>query len=447
MLENRIFLIKLTIVVLLVALASPAFAELKSSYTAAGNNCGLVVHTNNFGGPLRDTNHQFPAGTGNFYSAGNWNWGVHVATDRNGDGVVNDTLCILSRGGNVTGGVNSLEALELITALATSGENMGEACSRLENNRLYVSTDADDMADWPPEFREGRSASGAPILYGAETIASRFGDCFVEIGIGQSLEYLLQAPKLRGNYGETILEEMLERILPNKAMWERQYAIEGGEKVDAVIKYKDVIVPIDSKFPKEDYQKYLAASDPREKKEHWANYERALKTQINSIKEKYVKPEKGTTEFALLFIPSESIYYETIAEKNYLGDPCQINEYATDRKVIPVSPNTFYAFLQVVILGIRNIEIAKEARKLQESLAKVERDFGLFYKKFEIIGKSLDSASKAYETGDGHVQRFKRSLDSTLKLDERFQGEVESGALTEQNTDDYAKKSDVVGEA
>ena len=265
--------------------------------------------------------------------------------------------------------------------------------------------------------------------------------------LGQSLEYLLQAPKLRGNYGETILEEMLERILPNKAMWERQYAIEGGEKVDAVIKYKDVIVPIDSKFPKEDYQKYLAASDPREKKEHWANYERALKTQINSIKEKYVKPEKGTTEFALLFIPSESIYYETIAEKNYLGDPCQINEYATDRKVIPVSPNTFYAFLQVVILGIRNIEIAKEARKLQESLAKVERDFGLFYKKFEIIGKSLDSASKAYETGDGHVQRFKRSLDSTLKLDERSQGEVESGSLTEQNTDDYAKKSDVVGEA
>ena len=189
MLENRIFLIKLAIVVLLVALASPAFAELKSSYTAAGNNCGLVVHTNNYGGPLTDSNHQFPAGTGNFYSAGRWNWGVHVATDRNGDGVVNDTLCILSRGGNVTGGVNSLEALELITALGTSGENMGEASSRLENNRLYVSTDADDMADWPPEFREGRSASGAPIIHGAETIASRFGDCFVEDGIGQSVEY------------------------------------------------------------------------------------------------------------------------------------------------------------------------------------------------------------------------------------------------------------------
>lgn len=253
--------------------------------------------------------------------------------------------------------------------------------------------------------------------------------------LGQSLEYLLQTPKLRGNYGETILEEMLERALPNKAMWERQYAIEGSEKVDAVVKYRDVVVPIDSKFPKDDYQKYLSASDPVEKKAHWANYEKALKVQINSIKDKYVKPEKGTTEFALLFIPSESIYYETIAEKNYIGDPCQIYEYATDRKVIPVSPNTFYAFLQVVILGIRNIEIVRDARKLQESLFKVEKGFTAFYKNFEIIGKSIDNASKAYDIGDGHIKRFKKNLDSTLKLDTKFQLDAEKEALIEDEND------------
>jgi DNA recombination protein RmuC len=252
--------------------------------------------------------------------------------------------------------------------------------------------------------------------------------------LGQSLEYLLPAPKLRGDYGETILEEMLDRILPNKAMWERQYAIDGVEKVDAVVKYRNVIVPIDSKFPKDDYQKYIAAHDTAEKKIHWANYEKALKIQINSIKEKYVKPEKGTTEFALLFIPSESIYYETIAEKNYLGDPCKIYEYATDRKVIPVSPNTFYAFLQVVMLGIRNIEIVREAKKLQESLSKVEKDFGLFYKKFETIGRSLDNATKAYEVGEGHAKRFKKDLDVTLKLDNEFQSELEE--LPEESNDE-----------
>jgi DNA recombination protein RmuC len=249
--------------------------------------------------------------------------------------------------------------------------------------------------------------------------------------LGQSLEYLLQAPKLRGNYGEIILEEMLDRILP-RGIWEKQYSIGGAEKVDAVVKYKDVVIPIDSKFPKEDYQKYLSAKDPGEKKTHWANYERALKTQINSIREKYIKPEKGTTEFALLFIPSESIYYETIAEKNYLGDPCQINEYATERKVIPVSPNTFYAFLHVIMLGIRNIEIVRDAKKLQESLVKIERDFKLFYNKFETIGKSLENAAKAYETGDGHMQRFRKNLEVTLKLDKSFQVEDNTDAGSEQ---------------
>ncbi|NQT32411.1 MAG: DNA recombination protein RmuC [Candidatus Omnitrophica bacterium] len=239
--------------------------------------------------------------------------------------------------------------------------------------------------------------------------------------LGQSLEYLLQAPKLRGNYGETVLEEMLERVLP-KGMWQRQYQIEGAEKVDAVVKYKDVVIPIDSKFPKDDYQKYLAATDTQEKKEHWANYEKALKVQINSIKDKYIKPEKGTTEFALLFIPSEAIYYETIAEKNYLDDPCLIYEYASDRKVMPVSPNTFYAFLNVIILGVRNIEIAKEARKLQAMLTKVEKDFGFFYQNYESIGKALEKASKCYDTGNDQVQRFKKNLDSTLKFEIQDQG-------------------------
>ncbi len=234
--------------------------------------------------------------------------------------------------------------------------------------------------------------------------------------LGQSLEYLLQAPKLRGNYGETILEEMLERVLPSKGMWERQFSLDGLEKVDAVVRYRDVIIPIDSKFPRDDYQRYASASDPAVKKNHWASYEKALKVQINSIRDKYIKPEKGTSEFALLFIPSESVYYETIAERNYINEPCQIYEYAMERKVIPVSPNTFYAFLQVIIMGVRNIEIAKEAKKLQESLSRIERDFEFFYKKFESIGKAIESASKAYETGDGHIKRFRKNLGSAIGI-------------------------------
>ncbi len=246
--------------------------------------------------------------------------------------------------------------------------------------------------------------------------------------LGKSLEYLLQMPKLRGNYGEIILEEMLERVLP-KGIWERQYTIAEGDRVDAVVRYKDVVIPIDSKFPKEDYQKYLEESNPDEKKIHWANYQRALKIQVNLIKDKYVRPEKGTSEFALLFIPSESIYYETIADKNYLGSPSQMYEYATERKVVPVSPNTFYAFLQIIMLGVRNIDIARGAKKLQNLLSSLEKDFDLFYKKFTVIGKNLETASESYRTGDGHIKRFKRNLGSAIKIDDVFQDEEKQEPL------------------
>ena len=241
--------------------------------------------------------------------------------------------------------------------------------------------------------------------------------------LGKSLEYLLQKPKLRGNYAEVVLEEMLDRVFP-KGMWERQYNIDGREKVDAVIKYRDVIIPIDSKFPKEDYEKFTASSDNAEKKVFWANYEKALKIQIASIKQKYIKPEKGTSDFALLFIPSESIYYETIADKNHLGETSKIYEYAQENKVVPVSPNTFYIFLNVMLMGMKNIEIAKSAKKIQESLIKVENDFEYFYNNFNIIGKSIEKAYDSYKVGDKHIHRFKKRLAETLEI-EKYMGQNE----------------------
>lgn len=233
--------------------------------------------------------------------------------------------------------------------------------------------------------------------------------------LGNSLKYLLQTPKLRGNYGEEILEEMLERVVPK--LWERQYSMPEGERVDAVVKYKDVVIPIDAKFPRETYERYLNAESAEEKKKNWKLYEDGMKLQINMIKTKYIKPHRGTSDFALMFIPSESIYYETIAEKNHLGEPCHIYEYAQSNKVMPVSPNTFYVFLQVIMMGIRNIDLVKSAKKLQQALEKIGRNFRLFYGKYEEIGSSIDKAQKAYDAGETHIKRFKKNIESTLKLD------------------------------
>ncbi|MCK4942268.1 MAG: DNA recombination protein RmuC [Candidatus Aminicenantes bacterium] len=241
---------------------------------------------------------------------------------------------------------------------------------------------------------------------------------------GQSLKDLLQAPKLRGNYGETILEEMLERVLP-KDIWESQYTIDEQKQVDAVVKMKGIVIPIDAKFSRDNYQRYLEASSLEEKEKYWKAHEMDMKKQVKEISSKYIKPEKGTSDFALMFIPSEAIYYETIAEKNYLGNPSKIYEYCQQNKVIPVSPNTFYAFLQVIVIGIRNLEIIKSAKKLQEGLSAIQKSFDFFHKHYMNIGDHIEKTVKAYHLGEEHINRYKSRLDSTLQIKE-IKNEIES---------------------
>lgn len=234
---------------------------------------------------------------------------------------------------------------------------------------------------------------------------------------GRSLQDLLQAPKLRGNYGEAILEEMLERVLP-KDIWESQYMLDDQKQVDAVVKMKGVVIPIDAKFPRDNYRRYLESSQVSEKHGFWKAYEGDVRKQVKEISSKYIQPDKGTADFALMFIPSEAIYYETIAEKNHLGHPSRIYEYCQKHKVIPVSPNTFYAFLQVIIIGIRNLEIMRSAKKLQEGLSSIQKSFDYFFKHYQNMGDLVEKAAKAFHRGNEHINRYKTRLDRTLQIEE-----------------------------
>lgn len=233
--------------------------------------------------------------------------------------------------------------------------------------------------------------------------------------LGQSLKDILTMPKLRGNYGEVILEEMLERILP-EGLWEKQYKICDGCVVDAVIFYKDLYVPIDAKFPRENYIKYLESKNDEEKAHYWKVFERDF---INKIKEtsKYIKPEYKTADFALMFIPSEAIYYEAIADKNHLGQHSKIPDMLEQYKIIAVSPRNFYAFLQVVLTSMKNLEVLNNAREVQLKLVKLQKTFELFYKNYETIGKELEKASDAYEKGDKRIKSYKKELDEILEIE------------------------------
>ena len=235
--------------------------------------------------------------------------------------------------------------------------------------------------------------------------------------LGQSLKDVLQTPKLRGSFGERMLEEYLGTAVP-EGIWKRQYAIDGGERVDAALIYNNAVIPVDAKFPREAYTRYLSAHVPEERRRFWKDHEAAVKVHIRTIKAKYVKPQKGTTDFALMFIPSESVYYETVAEKNAFGEENGIYAAALEAGVIPVSPATFYPFLHLLLMGLQNLEIVKSAQKLKESLAKLETHFRAFESQYDSVGDALGKAVKAFETAGTHMDRYRSAVERAVNLKE-----------------------------
>jgi DNA recombination protein RmuC len=295
---------------------------------------------------------------------------------------------------------------------------VNESLLNFQNNIQQTINNARQAMESSKDFMSSNAIKTIENIKEVERVASELLTYQKETKkLGQSLQYLLQSPKLRGSYGEQVLEEILNDILP-KGLWERQYPIsKSGEKVDVVIKFKGIIIPIDSKFPKEDYEKYLNTENINEKKKYWDDYARVIKNKIRDIKSKYIIPGEGTTDFALMFIPSESIYYETISEKNFIGEKNDIYEYAQKNKVIQVSPNTIYIYLQFIIMGIREIEIIEHAKEIREKLINLEKNFNNFFSKFEEIGKNIEKASEAYRIGEGHIIRFKTKLDTTINFE------------------------------
>lgn len=237
--------------------------------------------------------------------------------------------------------------------------------------------------------------------------------------VSEDLRFLLEGPKSRGTFGETILEELLERLLP-RALWELQYRVEGREAVDAAVLLKGTAYPIDAKFPKEDYQRFLQAKTPEEKNAHWKRHVAAVKTQIDSISRKYVKPSANTSQFAMMFIPSESMYYDTVADVDHNGDQNGLVEYAQSKNVVPVGPTTLYAFLMVISKAQEGQRLIDSAKILQVQMAKLRVSFDHFFDRYDETGKFVQKAAEAFRKSDDHAGRLKERMDSLLSLE--FEG-------------------------
>jgi DNA recombination protein RmuC len=231
-----------------------------------------------------------------------------------------------------------------------------------------------------------------------------------------SLEDLLKPPKIRGGMGETLLEELLNQILPNN-YFEFQHAFKSGDKVDAVIRLGEKMVPVDAKFPLEQFRNIIANSNETERKNARRNFIRDVKKHVDDIANKYILPDEKTFDFALMYIPAENVYYEAVIKEE--GEE-GLYSYALKKKVIPVSPNSFYAYLQVIIHGLKGMSIEAHAREIINHLERLKGDEKRFKDEFEVLGNHLSNARKKYEDADKLLNRFEEKLLSTGDVENSY---------------------------
>jgi DNA recombination protein RmuC len=189
-----------------------------------------------------------------------------------------------------------------------------------------------------------------------------------EIGRGmKELQEFLRSPKLRGNVGEQVLKELLTQFLP-KQTYSFQYSFTSGEKVDAVVKTSAGIIPIDSKFPMENFQKMNAAETEKEKNKLKKQFENDVRKHIRDISKKYILTEEGTVDYALMYVPSEAVYYEIVNSR-------EVFDYAGDKKILPVSPSTFHAFISAILMSFEGQKIDKRAKEVLAAISSVQKDY------------------------------------------------------------------------
>ncbi len=222
------------------------------------------------------------------------------------------------------------------------------------------------------------------------------------------LQEALRPPKARGGFGEHLLANLLADTFP-RDKYELQYGFKTGARVDAVIRLDRSLVPVDAKFPLDNFQRLVEAEADTDRELFAKQFGRDVKNHVDAIAQKYIRPEEGTYEFALMYLPAEAVYYELVCGR--LGGDASPLGYALERRVIPVSPSTLHAYLLVLILGFKGMQIEEHAREVMTYVAQLGRDFGRFREDFEVVGKHLGNAQSRYADADRRLEKLEVRLE------------------------------------
>lgn len=235
---------------------------------------------------------------------------------------------------------------------------------------------------------------------------------FSEIGRSmQELQQFLASPKLRGNIGEQVLKELLSQYFP-KGTYVLQYTFKSGEKVDAVIKTSAGIIPIDSKFPIDNFRKMIKAEDKQEKMKIRREFEKDIKKHIQDIAKKYIVVSENTMDYALMYIPSESVYYEIINSSSLF-------DFAGKKRVLPVSPMSFYAYIKAILMSFEGQRIQTQAKEILLVLQAIKKDYEKTDEGFSILNKHITNTYNQASNVSKSFTSLGQKLTSTNMLSDK----------------------------
>jgi DNA recombination protein RmuC len=223
-----------------------------------------------------------------------------------------------------------------------------------------------------------------------------------------ALEQVLRAPKMRGNFGEEQLENLLGFVFA-KQQYAMQYRFPSGEITDAILFLPLGNVAIDSKFPLENFRRIMEGVTDDEKKSARRNFLKDVRKRVDEIAAKYIRPAEGTLPFALMYVPAENVYYETIVRDD---EENQLYRYCLDKRVVPVSPNSLYAYLQTILMGLKGMQVNERAESIVREI--------------ESLKIELEKFRKAYDTVGQHIQNADRKFNEATKVLDKVELRVES---------------------
>lgn len=227
----------------------------------------------------------------------------------------------------------------------------------------------------------------------------------------QNLQDILKNPKQRGVLGEYYLKEILENVLPPDS-FQLQYAFKDGNIVDAAVFVQKKIIPIDSKFSLENYERIINCKDNDDRERFEKSFKQDLKNRIDETS-KYIKPEEGTMDFAFMFIPSEAIYYDLLVNKVGMVkvNTTDLIQYAIrDKKVIIVSPTSFHAYLQTVLQGLRALKIEESAKQIRSNVEKLGKHIGVYNEFLNKLGNSISTTVNHYNTAHREFEKIDKDV-------------------------------------